>query len=83
MEVVKEQFNPNKNYRWQPTDVFQISGAEFGLLLNALRATLMTEESQRILLIQEASNALENVLAKGVESGIAVEHVNDEPSSSL
>lgn len=81
MELVKEQFNPNKKYKWQPTDVFEISGSDFGLLLNALRATLMTEESQRILLIQEASNALENVLAKGVESGIAVEH--EDSSNSL
>ncbi len=58
MEIVKDQeqqatppsYDPNKKYRWSEDDLFVVSGGEFGVLLNALRAVLNTPESQRILL---------------------------------
>lgn len=82
MEVVKEtietiepvnSYDPNKKYGWTPDDQFVMSGQEFGIVLNALRAVLNTQEAAKILLANEANKAVEGVLAKGVEAGIVKE----------
>ena len=49
---------------------FTISGGEFGMLLNTLRAITNTKEAQTIFLAHEAGDVLENTLASGVEAGI-------------
>ena len=66
-------YDPNKRYTWTPDDKFEISGAEFGLILNSLRATISTPEAARILLANEANQAIENALAKAVEADIVKE----------
>lgn len=68
-------FNPSKSYQWEPTDKFEISGMEFNILLQSLRAVLRTEDAMRILLIKEASDNLENVLKKAVNSGVVKEAI--------
>ena len=80
MEIVKDvtptettTYDPNKKYSWTPDDVFQMSGQEFGLVLNAVRAILNTQEAARILLANEAGKAVESVLARNVESGMVKE----------
>jgi hypothetical protein len=87
MEIVNEQaqqpsYDPNKKYTWSPDDLFVVSGGEFGLLLNALRAVLSTPESQRILLADKANQIVEQALARAVENGI-VKEVPEEDKSSL
>lgn len=66
-------YDPNKKYGWTPEDQFVMSGQEFGIVLNALRAVLNTQEAARILLANEANKAIEGVLSRGVESGMVKE----------
>jgi roadblock/LC7 domain-containing protein len=66
-------YNPNKKYTWTPDDSFTLSGGEFGLILNALRAVLNTEEAARILIANEANKIVEGALQRAVESGVAKE----------
>lgn len=66
-------YDPNKKYGWTPDDQFVMSGQEFGIVLNALRAVLNTQEASKILLANEANKAVEAVLAKGVEAGMVKE----------
>jgi hypothetical protein len=66
-------YDPSKRYTWTPTDKFEFTGAEFGLILNAFRAVLNTEEAGRILLANEANQAIEAALAKAVEADIVKE----------
>lgn len=66
-------YNPQARYTWTPEDKFTLSGAEFGLILNTLRAVLSTEEAAKILLANEANQAIEAVLAKAVEADIVKE----------
>lgn len=82
MEIVKDSietiepvnsYDPNKKYGWTPEDQFVMSGQEFGIVLNALRSVLNTQEAARILLANEANKAVEGVLAKSVEAGIVKE----------
>ena len=74
-------YDPNKRYTWTPDDQFTISGAEFGLILNSLRATISTPEAARILLANEANQAIENALAKAVEADV-VKEVVDQPEQA-
>jgi hypothetical protein len=81
MEIVQDEvpgqagptFDPNKKYTWAIDSEFTLSGNDFGILLNSLRAILSTEEAQRVLLADKASQIMEATLAKAVENGSVVE----------
>lgn len=73
-------YDPSKRYTWTPTDKFELSGAEFGLILNTLRAVLNTEEAAKVLLANQANEAIERVLAAAVEADVVKEA--PEPSKS-
>ena len=66
-------FDPTKKYIWSKDDQFALSGTEFGVILNAFRAILNTQEAQALFQAAQASDLVEHVLAKAVESGIAKE----------
>ena len=89
MEVVKDQaqetvnkYDPSKKYTWTPTDAFVLSGDEFGVVLNALRAILGTADAQRVLLADRANDVIKNVFARAVEMNVAKE-VPEENKNSL
>lgn len=69
----KITYDPNKKYTWTPEDSFILSGGEFGVILNTLRAILNTPEAAKILLANQANNIVEGTLAKAVESGVVLE----------
>lgn len=69
-------FDPNKKYTWSADQSFTISGAEFGIVLNSLRATLSTEDAARVLLAEKASTIIEGALAHAVEAGQVQEMVD-------
>lgn len=71
------KYDPTKKYTWEPTQVFQLNGNEYGLLLNALRAVISTPEAQRIILAEKAHSLLEDILKKGVEDGFIREYNED------
>jgi hypothetical protein len=73
MSENKITYDPNKRYNWTPEDQFVLSGGEFGVILNALRAILNTEEAAKILIANQANTVVEGALAKAVEAGIVVE----------
>jgi hypothetical protein len=73
-------YDPNKKYTWTPDDSFILSGGEFGLVLNALRAVLNTQEAARILIANQANTVVEGALQRAVENGIAKE-VEDETNA--
>jgi len=67
------KYDPNKRYTWTPTDKFEMTGEQFGLILNSFRAILATPEAQRILYIQRANDAVEDIMARAVENNVVVE----------
>jgi hypothetical protein len=66
-------YDPNKQYSWTNEDKFVLNGQDFGIVLNALRAILSTEDAARVLLANKASSVIEQLLAKKVEEGIVNE----------
>jgi len=77
------QYDPNKKYTWTPEDTFELTGRDFGLILNMLRSMLNTEEAAKILLAQQANSEIEAVLARGVEAGHVKEMVEEVSSKDL
>jgi len=78
---MSQTYDRNKAYKWTPNDEFLLSGAEFGTILNAFRAVLSTPEAQKIMMVERANEAIEDVLARAVESGQVVESTEDNNSS--
>jgi len=73
----KITYDPNKKYSWTPEDSFTLSGGEFGVILNTLRAILSTQEASKILLANQANTIVEATLAKAVEDGIVKEALEE------
>lgn len=78
MEIVENKINPPKydpakKYRWEPGSNFLLTGEEFGLILNSLRAILNTPEAQKILLAEKASHSIDKALSRAIEVGIVKE----------
>lgn len=70
-EVSKKiTYDPNKRYTWTPEDKFDLTGEQFGMILNAFRSVLSTPEAARILMIDKANEAIESIMIKGVEGGV-------------
>jgi hypothetical protein len=80
---MQNNYDPNKRYTWTPEDTFELTGRDFGLILNMLRSMLNTEEAAKILLAQQANSAIEAVLARGVEAGHVKEMVEEVSSKDL
>lgn len=82
--VVEETptFDPAKKYTWANNAEFKINGAEFGMLLNALRSITSTKEAQIIIMADKAADVVEGLLAKNVETGVVVE-VEETNNGSL
>ena len=66
-------YNPNLRYTWTPEDVFEISGQDFGLILNTVRAYLSSEEAARFQLMVKANEVIEKLMIAGVEADIIKE----------
>jgi hypothetical protein len=67
------QYDPSKRYTWTPEDTFTLTGQQFGLFLNTVRAYLSSEEAARFQLMMQANQAIEELMIKGVEADIIKE----------
>jgi hypothetical protein len=76
-------YDSNKRYTWTPEDKFEFTGAEFGLILNAFRSILSTEEAGRIILANEANQVVERALAAAVEADVVKEAPEAPKQGSL
>jgi hypothetical protein len=66
-------YDANKRYTWTPEDTFTLTGAEFGLVLNTVRAYLASEEAARFQLMVQTNDAIERVMSRAVELDIVKE----------
>lgn len=77
------QYDANKRYTWTPEDIFTLSGAEFGLILNTVRAYLASEEAARFQLMVQSNDAIEKVMARAVEADIVKEVEEPQPTMQV
>ena len=62
------QYDPAKRYTWTPEDTFTLTGQQFGLILNTVRAYLSSEEAARFQLMVQANEVIEKLMIEGVEN---------------
>jgi hypothetical protein len=62
------QYDPSKRYTWTPEDTFTLTGQQFGLILNTVRAYLSSEEAARFQLMMQANEVIEKLMIDGVEN---------------
>ena len=74
-------YNPSSRYTWTPEDTFTLTGAQFGLILNTVRAYLSSEEAARFQLMVQANEVVEKLMIAGVESDVIKEVVEEEAST--
>ena len=75
------QYDPAKRYTWTPEDTFTLTGAQFGLFLNTVRAYLSSEEAARFQLMIQANEVIESLMVQGVESDVIKEVTEETPPS--
>lgn len=76
------KYDARKKYTWKNDDQIVISGAEFGLFLNAFRSILKTEQAQQVLIANEANNAIERIIAEYVEKDI-IKEADEKPKMEI
>ena len=77
------QYDSSKKYTWTPEDTFTLTGSEFGLFLNTVRAYLSSEEAGRFQLMMQANQVIEKVMVSGVEADIIKEVQEETPIEEL
>jgi hypothetical protein len=70
-------YNPNSKYTWTPEDTFTLTGQEFGLILNTVRAYLSSEEAARFQLMMQTNQVIEKIMKENVESDVIKEVVEE------
>jgi hypothetical protein len=75
------QYDSAKKYTWTPEDTFTLTGAEFGLILNTVRAYLSSEEAARFQLMMQTNQVIEKIMIAGVEADV-IKEVEEETSQA-
>jgi len=69
----KPVYDPNKQYTWPSDSRFVLTGAQFGLWLNSVRAKISSKEGMEVRMALEANEIIEKIMISGVETGIITE----------
>tara|TARA_Y100000004_G_scaffold194905_1_gene260662 strand:- start:74 stop:334 length:261 start_codon:yes stop_codon:yes gene_type:complete len=73
------EYNPQSRYTWKPEDKFEITGQQFGLILNMVRSYLSSEDAGKFMMMQQTNDVIEGIMKQGVESGVIVESPEEKP----
>ena len=71
-------YNPNDRYTWKPEDKFEITGQQFGLILNMVRQYLSSEDAGKFMLMQQTNDVIESIMKDGVNEGVIIEALEEE-----
>jgi hypothetical protein len=77
----KPAFNPEANYKWEPTDIFEITGQQLAAFYHCLSREINDAQGASIALKYEAFNTVLEVFRRGVEQGAIIEM--GDPMQSL
>jgi len=69
----KPQWDPAKQYRWEPGDVFELTGLQFAGIYHALAREINEPTGCNIAQKMEAYNIVMDILKKGIEQEVIIE----------
>lgn len=76
------EFDPQKNYKWEPEDIVRLSGMEFASLYHCLNQEVNNAGGSPIALKFEAYSVVMDIFKKGVQDGWVVETDGEEVDES-
>jgi len=76
-------YNPSSRYTWTPEDTFTLTGQQFGLFLNTVRAYLSSEEAARFQLMIQTNQVIEKIMKEAVENDVIKEAVEEVPTMQV
>lgn len=79
----KPQFDPGKNYKWNPNDIFEISGQKFASLYHCLQQEMQNIGGAPLHLKAEAYNVIMEIFRLGVEQGVITENDGNGVADSV
>jgi hypothetical protein len=65
----KKSYDPTHTYKWEKDTKFELSGEEFGMVINSLKAIAATNEAIMYQQIYQALQKVEAALSKAIEEG--------------
>lgn len=69
----KPAFNPQASYKWEPTDLFEITGQQLAMLYHCLNKEVHSVEGATIAQKYEAHQVVMELFKSGVEQGAIIE----------
>lgn len=75
----KPVFNPQASYKWEPADLFEITGLQLAKLYHCLIRQAHSVEGSTPAQIYEAYDSILDVLKRGVEQGVIIEESVQTP----
>jgi hypothetical protein len=66
-------YSSERSYKWDPQDVFEITGQQFAALYHALNQEVIEKGGAPIQMKYEAYNVVMELLRRGIEQGVIVE----------
>lgn len=82
-QTTKPQYDPQKNYKWQPDDIFELSGIDFSTVFNTLKEAALSPTGTSALNIVASYNLMQSLLIKGIEEGVIVEVAPKTPDEQV
>lgn len=65
----ENKFDPSKQYRWEPTDQFELTGADFNLAYNTLLDYVNTPEVRRVMRMVRTFEMMHQKFVNKVDDG--------------
>lgn len=62
--------SPEKSYKWEPTDVFEITGLQFATLYHMLQQEMLERGGAPLQLKNDAYQVIMDIFNRGVEQGV-------------
>jgi len=69
----KAVYSPDKNYKWDPIDTFQMTGQQFASFYHLLTQEVNSPSGAPIALKFEAFTVMMDIFKKAVEDGVITE----------
>lgn len=69
----KPQWSPDKNYKWDPEDVFEFTGLQMAAIFHCVNNEVNVPAGASVIQKMEAFNAIMDVFKLAVEQGVIVE----------
>jgi len=66
-------YSSERSYKWDPTDVFEMTGMQFASLYHALNQAVMEKGGASIQLTYEAYTVIMDLMKRGIEQGVILE----------